>query len=215
LNVPVFIQKLFGSVTWRMPGTDPFLFFTFDDGPTPEVTLQVLDILKRFDAKATFFCVGQNIKKHPDVFHKILEDGHAVGNHTFHHLDGWKTKRDVYLKDVLKCENSLQLKNQKSEIRNQKPLFRPPYGRITPSQVSILNSQFSIIMWDVLSRDYDQNVSEEQCLLNVTRHARKGSIVVFHDSMKAKDRVLYALPKVLEHFSKQHFSFKALSPDLH
>jgi peptidoglycan/xylan/chitin deacetylase (PgdA/CDA1 family) len=197
-----------------MPGTDPFLFLTFDDGPTPEVTPRVLDILKRFDAKATFFCVGKNIEKHPEVFFKILEDGHVAGNHTFHHLNGWKTKVDVYLKDVIKCENSLQLKNPKSEIRNPKSLFRPPYGKLTPSQFSILNSQFSIIMWDVLSRDYDQNVSEEQCLLNVTRHARNGSIVVFHDSMKAKDRLLYALPKVLEHFSKQNFSFKALSPDL-
>jgi peptidoglycan/xylan/chitin deacetylase (PgdA/CDA1 family) len=209
-----------------MPGTDPFLFLTFDDGPTPEVTLQVLDILKRFDAKATFFCVGENIKKHPDVFHKILEDGHAVGNHTFHHLDGWKTDTRKYLGDVFKCQDLIkEISGQQMLVHSLKPtancelptaglLFRPPYGKLKPAQIKSLRKDFKIIMWDVLSRDYNQNISEEQCLLNVTRHARNGSIVVFHDSMKAKDRVLYALPKVLEHFSKQHFSFKALSPDL-
>ena len=209
LNVPVFIQKLFGSVTWRMPDTDPFLFITFDDGPNPEVTPRVLEILKHFKAKATFFCVGENIEKHRGVFEKTVADGHVIGNHTYHHLNGWRTKTDAYIEDVKKCDKMLQFQNPKSEIRNPK-LFRPPYGKIRPSQISNLRSQYSIIMWDVLSRDYDENISGEKCLLNVTGHARNGSIIVFHDSMRAKDRVLYALPKVLEYFSERNYSFKSL-----
>ncbi len=225
MNVPVLIQKLFGSVTWRMPATDPFLFLTFDDGPNPEVTPQVLDILKRFDVKATFFCVGENVEKHPGIFQRILEGGHAIGNHTFHHLNGWRTDVGKYLADVYKCSDLLrEVDSRQSTVHSSAPiancqlptadLFRPPYGKLKPSQLKLLKRNYRVILWDVLSRDYDQNISGEKCFLNVTKHARKGSIIVFHDSLKAKDRVLVALPKVLEHFSKQNYSFKSLSSDL-
>ena len=203
-----------------MPATGPVLFLTFDDGPHPEVTPQVLAILKRFDAKATFFCVGENVAKHTGIVQRVLEEGHVIGNHTYHHLNGWRTDAKKYSDDVFKCQELIKevrspLSTANSTVRRGQwtvDLFRPPYGKLKPSQVKILRKDFKIIMWDVLSRDYNQKISGEKCFLNVIHHARKGSIIVFHDSLKAKDRVLYALPKVLEHFSKQNFSFKALAP---
>lgn len=216
---------------WRMPVTDPVLFLTFDDGPVPEITPQILGILKSYNAKATFFCLGENVKKHPDIFRKILDDGHAIGNHTFNHLNGWKTKTDLYLNDVAKCHELLKLEvgswkseDGKLEMENtsfsefptpdsQLPainLFRPPYGKVKRSQVSQLKSKYKIVMWDLLSKDYDEKISGEKCFQNVINHARKGSIIVFHDSLKAKERVEYALPKVLDYFSERKFSFKLI-----
>jgi peptidoglycan/xylan/chitin deacetylase (PgdA/CDA1 family) len=207
-GVPVFIQKLFGSVTWRMPGTGPSLFLTFDDGPHPDITPQILDILKSADAKATFFCVGENVEKYPGIFRRITEDGHVTGNHTQHHLDGWKTGTRQYIADTLHCRDTIRtVANRRSTVE----LFRPPYGKLKLSQLKALRKEFRIVMWDTLSRDYDQTISGEKCLQNVIRYSGNGSIVVFHDSVKAKDRVLYTLPKVLEHFSKRNFSFLSLS----
>ncbi len=200
-----------------MPVTDPTLFLTFDDGPVPEVTPQTLDILKKFKAKATFFCIGENVKKYPEIFRRILEDGHAVGNHTFHHLNGWKTKTKEYIEDVAGCNGTIKqevekfkIQNSKFKISNSKSLFRPPYGKIKPSQIARLKKDYSIVMWDVLTRDYNQKISGEKCFRNAVDHTKSGSILVFHDSIKAKDRMLFALPKVLEHFSAQHFSFRAI-----
>jgi peptidoglycan/xylan/chitin deacetylase (PgdA/CDA1 family) len=210
MNVPLVVQKFFGSLTWRMPAKDAALFITFDDGPVPGVTPEVLGILQDFRVKATFFCIGENVQKHPALYEKILAAGHATGNHTFHHLDGWKTKTKEYLLDIERCEQVLKSSNPHSAFRNSKPLFRPPYGKIKLSQISALKSQFSIIMWDVLSRDYDERLTGEQCFLNVRDHATKGSIVVFHDSEKAKTRVLHALPKVLQYFSERNYSFKTI-----
>jgi peptidoglycan/xylan/chitin deacetylase (PgdA/CDA1 family) len=215
MNVPVVIQKLFKSLTWRMSCKEPALFLTFDDGPVPEVTPQVLDILGSFQAKATFFCLGENVEKYPGTFEKILADGHAVGNHTYHHLNGWKTGVSEYKKDIDLCDDMLRRNSGGVLSSGEHPpltrnLFRPPYGKIRPSQVSKLKSQYSIVMWDVLSRDFDSSISGEECFRNVSDHAGSGSIVVFHDSLKARERVLHALPKVLDYFSERKFSFHAI-----
>ncbi|MCX6290359.1 MAG: polysaccharide deacetylase family protein [Bacteroidetes bacterium] len=227
MNVPFFVQKIFGSVTWRMPSTDPDLFLTFDDGPHPEVTTEILAILKTYNASATFFCTGENILKHPAVFKNILSDGHTVGNHTFHHLNGWKTNSKIYFEDVEKCQEVIDnmIRKPEAEVKSQKlkvktgieisqpstlKLFRPPYGKLTPVQHSMIKKNYSVIMWNVLSKDYDRNLCGEQCSRNVINHAGNGSIVVFHDSEKAADRVLYALPSVLDYFSERNFSFKAI-----
>jgi peptidoglycan/xylan/chitin deacetylase (PgdA/CDA1 family) len=213
-SIPVFIQKLFGSVTWRMPDTGPVLFLTFDDGPNPEVTPEILAVLSRYKAKATFFCVGENVQKHRDIFEKILDDGHAIGNHTFHHLNGWSTSTKKYSEDVLRCNQQLKEACNQSSLNNRQMsgnLFRPPYGKLKPSQFSKLKSAYSIIMWDVLSGDYNRNISGEKCFYNVVNNSRNGSIIVFHDSLKAKGHVLFALPKVLQYFSERNFSFRAIS----
>lgn len=216
---------------WRMPATDPVLFLTFDDGPNPEVTPQVLDILKSHQAKATFFCVGENIIRHRDVYDKILAGGHTVGNHTFHHLNGWKTKTKDYLFDVSRCGELLKTANGKRDMNtlNSKPerahqlpcsilpapnLFRPPYGKLSPAQYIKIKSQYSIVMWDVLSGDYNTSLSGENCFTTVSQAARSGSIILFHDSIKAKERVLFSLPKVMDYFSNKNFVFKSLSQKL-
>ena len=201
-------RKIYPSAVWRIPAKEKKIFLTFDDGPVPEITPWVLTVLKQFKAKAVFFCVGENIEKHPDVFQQIISEGHSIGNHTYNHINGWKTKTKDYLENVKRFDSAVNLKFQFSTL---KPLFRPPYGRMKSSQFSILNSQFSIIMWDVLSGDFDQTISEEKCLQNVLTKTRQGSIVVFHDSIKAKKNLFYALPKFLEHFSQRGFSFESLA----
>ncbi len=184
---------------WDISAETDFLYLTFDDGPVPKVTPYVLDLLKQYNAKATFFCVGENINKHPNVFQRIIDEGHAVGNHTYHHLNGWKTKNDIYIDDIEKT-NALLPSN----------LFRPPYGKLRLSQISNLKSQYKIVMWDVLSKDYDKAMTGEQCLQRVLTKAKPGSIIVFHDNIKAFDRLQYALPKMLEYFSSKGFSFKKI-----
>jgi len=228
IRVPIAFQKLFYSATWRLPCVEPTLFLTFDDGPEPEVTLPVLDILERYSAKATFFCVGNNIQKHPQIVQRIIAEGHTIGNHTFHHLNGWKTGLKDYVNDVVKCDELLaatgdskpETLNFKPQTENDKPerttsaqppatkLFRPPYGKLTPAQYRILKKQYRVIMWDVLSRDYDVDLAEEACFRNVRNHSRSGSIIVFHDSLKAKRNVLHALPETLEHYRKLGYHFK-------
>jgi len=175
------------------------IFLSFDDGPIPGVTAFVLETLKKHKAKATFFCVGDNVAKYPEIYSQLIEEGHAVGNHTYNHLNGWNTHTSTYLSNVKKC----------SELVSSK-LFRPPYGRIKKSQASLLSKDFKLIMWDVLSGDFDRGITKEQCLGNVIENTREGSIVVFHDSEKAKDNLYYALPKMLEHFSALGYSFKAI-----
>lgn len=194
------LKKLFGSLVWNIQTKDPLLFLTFDDGPIPEITPWVLDTLEAYGAKATFFCVGDNVRKHPEIYQSLLDRGHAVGNHTCHHLNGWKTANDKYYSDIEECRTLVS-----------SDLFRPPYGRLTPSQMRRLKRQYRLVMWDVLSKDYDLKISNEACLENVTGHARRGSIVVFHDSLKAKSRLEFALPRVLEYYSKKGFRFVALT----
>ncbi|OBQ57047.1 polysaccharide deacetylase family protein [Tamlana sp. s12] len=214
VKVPLVVKKMFPKYIWDIPTNDKTIYLTFDDGPTPEVTDWTLKKLAEYQAQATFFCIGNNIEKHPDIFKAILKDGHAIGNHTHHHLKGWKTKTEPYLEDVARTQNLINdLLNQEQGLkpRSQK-LFRPPYGRIKNSQgKKLIALGYKIIMWDIISFDWDREISEEKCLDHVLSNAVPGSIIVFHDSVKAAKNMQYALPKVLEYYTKQGFSFKALN----
>jgi len=203
------LRKLFGSLVWKIQTNDPLLFLTFDDGPIPIVTPWVLDQLNQYNAKATFFCIGDNVSKHPDIFRKIISQGHAFGNHTYHHLNGWKTKNKLYADDAAQCDTVLIRESgdpQKMTIN----FFRPPYGKIKPSQVSALKKKYKIIMWDILSKDYDAALKGEDCVRRVIKNTKPGSIIVFHDSLKAEERLRYALPKILAHYSEKGYRFEAI-----
>lgn len=199
VKTPKFIQNLFPNFTWSIPTTNKELYLTFDDGPIPEVTPWVLDQLSQYQAKATFFCVGDNVRKYPEVFQQVIDEGHTVGNHTNNHLSGWSSDNLPYFHNIRQCA-SLVNSN----------LFRPPYGRLKPGQAQFLQRHYRIIMWDILSGDFDQKISKEQCLSNVIDRAKAGSIVVLHDSIKAKDKLYYVLPKILKHFSDLGYSFESL-----
>jgi peptidoglycan-N-acetylglucosamine deacetylase len=199
VRTPRFIQNLFPTYTWQIPTEEKVLYLTFDDGPIPEVTPWVLDTLRNYNAKATFFCVGENIMKHPSVFQEVLNDGHTIGNHTYNHLSGWDTDNLEYFHNVRHCARL-----------TKSNLFRPPYGRLTPKQTQFLTRHYNIVMWDVLSGDFDLTISKEDCLHNVLSSTRRGSIVVFHDSMKAAERMKYALPLVLEHYAAKGYRFESL-----
>ncbi len=206
VTTPKLLKKTFPSLVWEFLAKSKSIYLTFDDGPTPEITEWTLDILKQFDAKATFFCIGKNVEEHPEIFNNIITDGHAIGNHTYNHLKGWKTKTDDYVNNILKTQKVLF--NQKSKSVG---LFRPPYGQIKPKQIKELSQLgFKIIMWSVLSIDYDITVSKEKCLKNVIDNTASGDIVVFHDSIKASKNLQYALPKVLEYFSEKGYVFKRI-----
>ena len=201
-------MRIFSKYTWRFSISKKEIYLTFDDGPTPEITTFVLNELKKHNAKATFFCIGKNISTHPEIFKQIIKEDHSVGNHTQNHLNGWKNKTQDYIKNTLEVERILQLSNFKTLKLN---LFRPPYGKIKQKQAKYLLSKgYKIIMWSVLSGDFDTNLSKEKCLQNVLKNTSNGSIVVFHDSVKAAEKVKYVLPKVLEYFSKKGFQFKAI-----
>ena len=188
------------NLIWKIPGEPGKIFLTFDDGPIPEITPKVLDILARYNAKATFFCVGDNVAKHPEVFQQIVDAEHATGNHTFHHLNGWKTSVEEYIKDVNKCK-----------ILVESHLFRPPYGRIRLSALKRLSKEYDIIMWSVLTGDYDKALTPEKVLKSALDHTVDGSIVVFHDSLKAADNLFFALPRFLEHFSEKGYIFECIT----
>ncbi|HOX81998.1 MAG TPA: polysaccharide deacetylase family protein [Chryseolinea sp.] len=209
-RTPFFLPKLFPSLTWRIQNERKELYLTFDDGPVPGPTEFVLDTLASRNIKATFFCIGDNIRKHPEVFKKIIEQGHAVGNHTFNHLNGWKTNSPLYVENIKKCDDIIKENApQTSNLKPQTKLFRPPYGRITKKQIQAL-SDYKIIMWDVLSVDYNKNLSPEKCLGNTIGATRSGSIIVFHDSDKAEKNLMYALPSLIDHFVAQGFTFHTL-----
>lgn len=203
VKTPVFIQNLFPNFTWRIPTQEKEVFLTFDDGPIPEVTPWVLEQLRAYNAKATFFCVGDNIRKHGEVFDQVKNEGHSVGNHTFHHLNGWATENIPYFHDVRHGANF-----------SGSVLFRPPYGRLKPKQTQFLQRHYRIVMWDVLSGDFDPNISADQCLGNVMHNVAPGSIVVFHDSIKAMDKLSVVLPRVLEQLAAQGYTFSALAEQL-
>ena len=177
-----------------MPGRENKIYLTFDDGPVPEITPQVLQILKSYDSKATFFCVGDNVGKHPELFSEIRTEGHARGNHTYNHLRAWTTSAGEYMRNVEACR-----------VINESRLFRPPHGQLTPGLIRELGKNYRIIMWSVLSGDFDKRLRPEQCLDITLRYAKAGSIVVFHDSIKASRNMLYALPLFLEHFKSRGF----------
>lgn len=200
------IKWLFPKYIWDIPNTENKVFLTFDDGPIPEVTEFVLSELQKYHAKATFFCIGDNISKHPDIFQKVVAGRHAIGNHTFNHLKGWETETDIYVKNVDLCKQQLEQHQIKTN------LLRPPYGKIKRSQAKILrNSGYKIIMWDVISADFDATVTPEECLKNVLSNVNSGSIIVFHDSVKAFPNMKYALPETLKFLSEKGFKCEILA----
>jgi len=206
VKTPWWLKKWYGGLVWDLPQKrgDKVLYLTFDDGPHPVATPFVLDELRRHAARATFFCIGKNVREHPLIYRRILEEGHRVGNHTQNHLNGWKSPDADYINDIGQASRYID-----------SSLFRPPYGRISAFQASLLRKapfQFDIIMWDVLSADFDRALSPEKCARNVIRHARPGSIVVFHDSEKAFPRLKAALPAVLAHFKEQGYRLESIRP---
>jgi peptidoglycan/xylan/chitin deacetylase (PgdA/CDA1 family) len=208
VKVPKFIKKIFYNQVWDIPNAENKIYLTFDDGPTPLITEWVLGILKKENIKATFFCIGNNIEKHPEIFNKIIEAGHSIGNHTFNHLKGWKTTSIKYVENIDLCSSIIQ-KSAKNNL--QSSLFRPPYGKIKPKQTKLLRAKgFKVIMWDVLSKDYDQTISPEKCLEN-TKKTTSGSILVFHDSLKAKKNLQYTLPKTIRFLKEKGFIFDSIN----
>ena len=194
-------------MAFRVETKEKKLFLTFDDGPVPEATPEVLQILSMSNAKATFFCIGQNVERYPEIFRHIIKEGHAVGNHTFHHLNGWKASREKYLDDTDQCKRVM---NQEMISTNPKPFFRPPYGKLTPFQFVALKRKFRIVMWDVLARDWEQHRNPQSCFARIKNNAVPGSIVVFHDSVKAKSRMVPALQMTLNYFTEMGYSFETL-----
>lgn len=197
---PYLLKKIYsqGGV-WRKDKEEKKIYLTFDDGPVPEVTPWVLDILKANAIEATFFCVGENVEKHKELYQRILREQHTVGNHTYNHISGWKTPLFTYLKNVDKCAKKVR-----------STLFRPPYGRIRKKQQRALEQRYTIVMWDVLTGDYDQNTSPQKCLRNALKYTRNGSIIVFHDSLKAKRNIQYALPRFIEQVKAKGYTFEKL-----
>ena len=202
VKTPWWLKLLYKNCIWHIKGTKKTIFLTFDDGPHPTITPFVLDELKKYDAKATFFCIGKNVLQHTDTYRRITIEGHKIANHTHNHLNGWKTDTHIYLQNIEEAKKYID-----SE------LFRPPYGKITKFQLQQLATkkfQLKAIMWSVLSGDFDKNLAPQKCLHNVIKHTKNGSIVVFHDSEKAFERLQYALPRVLDYFSKQGYSFEKI-----
>ncbi|UPQ80144.1 polysaccharide deacetylase family protein [Flavobacterium azooxidireducens] len=203
------IKNIFSNYIWNIPNSEKKVYLTFDDGPTPEITEWVLAQLKKYDFKATFFCIGNNIEKHPELFNQLIMDGHAIGNHTFNHVKGWNTPNKTYLKEVEKCEGMIQ---HYSINQNLSKLFRPPYGKIKPLQSRKLRKLgYKIIMWDVLSADYKQTITKEKCLENVVKNVESGSIIVFHDSIKAFPNLEYVLPKTLQFLSENGYQCEIIN----
>lgn len=205
IKTPWIVKKiLFPNYVWSLSANENAVYLTFDDGPHPTITPWVLNELKRYEAAASFFCIGNNIEKHPEIYQRILEEGHATGNHTHHHLNGWKTKDEIYLNDVSKAGQLIKSN-----------LFRPPYGRIKNTQAKNISDALQtnaarIIMWDVLSADFDSSFSPQQCLSNVLENVSAGSIIVFHDSEKAFSNLKYVLPETLMSLNREGFRFKKI-----
>lgn len=203
------IKNIFSNYVWTIPNDEKKVFLTFDDGPTPEITEWVVAQLKKYNFKATFFCIGNNIAKHPELFNQLITEGHAIGNHTFNHVKGWNTPNKTYLKEVENCEEEIK---KASLIPIPSKLFRPPYGKIKPSQSRKLRKLgYKIIMWDVLSADYKQTITKEKCLENVVKNVESGSIIVFHDSIKAFTNLEFVLPKTLQFLSENGYQCEIIS----
>ncbi|GAA0871503.1 polysaccharide deacetylase family protein [Gangjinia marincola] len=202
-KTPTFIRYLYPERLWRVETAKKELYLTFDDGPIPKITPWVLGQLEQYNAKATFFCIGENARKYAEILQHVIDRGHRIGNHTQHHLNGWKTRHKTYLQDVKDAEAYLPLGEEK--------LFRPPYGKMTSAQANKVKDQdYKIVMYDVVSGDFDASISQLKCYSNVIRKAQNGSIIVFHDSLKAEKHLRYTLPKILRYYNDLGFRFKSL-----
>jgi len=209
VRTAAWLRALYPTLTWRIPTKEKILYLTFDDGPHETATTFVLDQLKTYNAKASFFCIGKNVTEQADIYRRILEEGHITGNHTQNHLNGWKTDNETYFNNIFEAAKYID-----------SHLFRPPYGKITRFQAKLLqrptanktigHQPFRVIMWDVLSGDFDHSITKEKCLQNVLLNTKPGSVIVFHDSTKAFERMSYALPLVLQHFTQQGYRFASL-----
>lgn len=199
IKIPAFIERMFPSIIWNKERDKKILYLTFDDGPDEKLSPFILDELKKYDAKATFFYLGCQVEKHPHIVRQCLDKNHKLGNHTYSHLNGWNTKNSAYLKDIKKAKKLID-----------SPLFRPPYGRIKPSQIKALKAHYTIVMWDVLSWDFDKNTTNEECYKNIVNNAKNGSIIVLHENEKSIEKVKYILPKILNHYIALGYSFKVL-----
>jgi len=214
IKTPNLLKILFNKWVWNFSSKEKTIYLTFDDGPTPEITEWTLNQLKNHNAKATFFCIGKNIEQYPEIFQKIIEEKHAVGNHTHNHLNGWETGFHDYFTNFEQTDqtisNNWHSKSQKNITQTAK-LFRPPYGKISLKQSKKIRKEgYKIIMWDVLSADFDTTISKKKCLKNIIGNLKNGSIVVFHDSEKASEKLRYVLPKILEYYSSKGYSFKRI-----
>lgn len=198
-QLPVFFRGVYRKVTWRKDNRLKNIYLTFDDGPIPKVTPWVLDILDLYDIKATFFCVGENVWRYPEIYKEILRRGHRTGNHTFNHQRGFFTSTKRYLENV-----------EKAACYVKSDLFRPPHGELRSVQYFQLRKKYQIIQWDVITRDYNPDLTGEQVFGIVKKYARNGSIVVFHDSLKSESNMRYALPKAIEYLLAQGYSFEKL-----
>ncbi len=212
VKTPWWLRALYPSLIWRLPAAEKVIYLTFDDGPHEIATPFVLDVLKQYNAKATFFCIGKNVLQHAEIYAQVIAEGHAVGNHTAHHANGWKVDDEKYMQEITEAAECIHSN-----------LFRPPYGRIKRSQIKQLQKRannnstlqstklpFKIIMWDILSGDFDVTLGKEVCYKNVVSNTVPGAIIVFHDSAKAWDRLSYALPLVMEYFTKKGYRFEAI-----
>ena len=198
-RAPQLYRNLYRGSHWRFNIDEKVIYLTFDDGPIPEITPWVLDLLDKYNIKATFFCVGDNVRKHPEIFQMVQERGHKIGNHTFHHIQGLKTDTQAYMEDV-----------QKADVLIKSKLFRPPYGHLRFSQFRALLKQYKVIMWDVITRDYSRLMTANQVFEVVKKYTRNGSIIVFHDSIKAGGRMKESLPKSIEWLLEQGYSFRLI-----
>lgn len=198
-KTPKIAKKVFSRLTWNEDTSKKNIYLTFDDGPTPEITIWILNELAKYNAKATFFCIGKNVVLYPKLLDYIICENHSIGNHTYNHANAWKTKKDTYLNDIKCCEKVFHSK-----------FFRPPYGKLKPGIRTQILKNYKIIMWDVMSYDFDNDISTEKCYQNVVKNVKEGSIIVFHDSKKAEKNMKATLPRVLKYFSEKGFEFKKL-----
>ena len=204
-KTPGLIQWLYPSLIWKKKVKEKVIYLTFDDGPIPGLTEKILDILKENKVKATFFCVGDNLRKHPGIAQRALSEGHRLGNHSYNHLNGWQTNTLDYVSNVVRCQRELV------DLENPEPqLLRPPYGKIKRSQIKHLKQILDIIMWDVLSGDFLASITKEQCLNKTIKATQPGSIVIFHDNIKAEKNVMYALARYITHFQNKGYTFQTL-----
>jgi peptidoglycan-N-acetylglucosamine deacetylase len=202
IKTPWWLKKLYPDCLWDITSKEKILYLSFDDGPHLTITPFILDLLKKYNAKATFFCIGDNVTRYPEIYQRLLSEGHAVGNHTHHHINGWKSGDEKYIADV-----------EKAAIYIKSHLFRPPYGRVSRSQIKRLRSgerPYKIVMWNILAGDWDPDLQPLKCYSRIKNRISTGDIIVFHDSEKAWDRMSYAVPLLLKDFSERGYKFEVI-----